>query len=183
MTDLPAGGPLTASDRYNRFIKKAVDNAKERQAYANMMIEKAEKYRDDISTQLRRIARTGRIAELEAQVQARDMILLLAGMAKDPNLDVAFRRACAKDIIERAVPLAPQRIEKIDAPDPVEGEGGTIIDVDIETARRETERMQEAARLISQVHPTEWPEWLRKELGDEGYEAYLTHANHKPDSA
>jgi hypothetical protein len=185
-SDSSGAKPLTLEEaeleKYRGFLKRAVHNGEERVRYGELMLKQAEKYRDQMSTQLRLFARHTNLGELEAKIQARDMILLLAGLAKDHTLDVKFRRECAKDIIERAIPLAPQRTEVI-TPDKMEatdGRAGTIIDADIEQARLAMEQMAEMTRCIGTLPPDQWPQWLQEKVGKEAMKAYQAEAPADP---
>lgn len=111
---------------------------------------------------LRKLLRKYDISEFEAQKHAVEMVQILAGFARDVTADVAFRRQCANDVLNRAYGT-PTEKKQVTILDPnAETDKGATIGAEIEAIHVETRRLEERDRLIAQKVPfDQWPEDVR----------------------
>jgi hypothetical protein len=113
------------------------------------------------------------MAEFEAQRHVVDMIGVLTGLAMDMTVDVAIRRQCALDVIERADGKTATKIQ-IQHDVPQEDSSGATIEHEVASARAEANLLAEAEKWIgSGCDPAMWPDHVRERFGAEALAAFV----------
>jgi hypothetical protein len=118
-----------------------------------------DKAREQASKNLKTLLSRFDVAEFRAQMHASDMVDVLAGFAMDPTQAPAFRRDCAKDVLERAYGTVGQKtgIEVHD----VTPEAANPVMALIESHQRTAAQLQRLDAYVGKVPVEEWPEDIK----------------------